>query len=422
MRNRSLQHALRAFADHAAFQLGADAAEGAGVPFEVVESGGGPSPLYCYRPLTGDFIAEHQASLARLPTYAPALRALEGVGGLEGYLELRGATRVPSEPAIRAEASLRYFLAAIWDGISEFELTGERFDRAYRELESAVFEARTLTTVVAPLLGLELGSGEVALAEGFAIVRGDALEDAPPDALRPLAGARPPAFVTVAVDDTSEAAVSGAVHRLRGLLTALRLVDANAFALGAAAWARVDAGVWRVVPLSGTGGKPRGAAYRLAEDEEDELRGFVNLIARRLETSMRGELGWALRRFELGCEREEPLESLTDHLLALRALLEPEGPSTGRLAQRLSAICALPDERAALAERAAHAIALERALMSGLPPADPVGAVELSGDMAQHLRALLRDVLCGHLEADLVGVADGLLGDGITDEQSVVAG
>jgi len=60
--------------------------------------------------------------------------------------------------------------------------------------------------------------------------------------------------------------------------------------------------------------------------------------------------------------------------------------------------------------------------MSGLAPADPVGAVELSGDLARHLRALLRDVLCGHLAADLVGVADSLLGDGITDEQPVVAG
>jgi hypothetical protein len=419
MRNRSLHDALRAFADHASLQLAADAAEGAEVPFEVLESGGGPSPLYCYRPLTGEFIAERQTSLARLPTYVPACRALEGVGGLERYLELRSSRRIPDDASIRAEAALRCFLGAVWDGSPEFELTPERFDRAYRELESSVFEARAMTTVVAPLLGLEFDSREVALAEGFAVVRGDALDDPPPDALRPLGGARPPAFVSVTVDDVD--AVAGAIARLRGLLTALRLVDASAFALGAAAWARLDAGAWRVVPLSGTGGSPRGAVYRVAADEEDELRGFVNLIARRLETSVHGELGWALRRFELGCERTEPLEALTDHLLALRALLEPEGPTSGRLAQRLSAICALPDERQALAERAAHAIALERALTAGLPPSDPVTAVELAGDMARHLRALLRDVLCGHLDADLVGVADSLLGEGATDEQPVVA-
>ena len=35
-----------------------------------------------------------------------------------------------------------------------------------------------------------------------------------------------------------------------------------------------------------------------------------------------------------------------DVLLALRALIEPEGPASGRLAGRLGALCALPDERA----------------------------------------------------------------------------
>ena len=47
-------------------------------------------------------------------------------------------------------------------------------------------------------------------------------------------------------------------------------------------------------------------------------------------------------RFEMGCERLTPLEALTDYLLALRALLEPEGPSSGRLPERLAVICAAP--------------------------------------------------------------------------------
>ena len=38
-----------------------------------------------------------------------------------------------------------------------------------------------------------------------------------------------------------------------------------------------------------------------------------------------GELAWALRRFELGCERGSALEGLTDWLLCARALLaEPD--------------------------------------------------------------------------------------------------
>jgi hypothetical protein len=149
-------------------------------------------------------------------------------------------------------------------------------------------------------------------------------------------------------------------------------------------------------------------------DEEDELRGFCNLVARRAGDA-HGEIAWALGRFEMGCEREHPFETLTDHLLALRALLEPEGPGSGRLAQRLAAICATPERQAALAERTAHAISLERGLIAGLRPAvSDTGA--LIADTSHHLRALLRDVLCGHLDPDLVGVADGILEAGVAGE------
>jgi hypothetical protein len=58
-------------------------------------------------------------------------------------------------------------------------------------------------------------------------------------------------------------------------------------------------------------------------DQEDELRAFVALTARRMPRG--GELAWALGRFDLACERDDPRDALTDLLLALRALLEPEG-------------------------------------------------------------------------------------------------
>ena len=112
----------------------------------------------------------------------------------------------------------------------------------------------------------------------------------------------------------------------------------------------------------------------------------------------------------MGCERLAPFEALTDYLLALRALLEPEGPGSGRLAQRLAVLCAHADGRAALAERIAHTISLERAVISGLAPAEP-GVDALVDELAEHLRALLRDVLCGHLDEDLRGVADDLLAE-----------
>jgi hypothetical protein len=200
--------------------------------------------------------------------------------------------------------------------------------------------------------------------------------------------------------------VSIARARFRRVLTALRLFERGGYALGPIAWTRTDGASWRAVPFGGSG-RPRFIT-EISADDEDELRAFFNLVSRRAPTS--GEVAWALARFEMGCERLAPFEALTDYLLALRALLEPEGPQSGRLAQRLAVICAKPEERAALAERTAHAISLERAVIAGLAPAE-TGADGLVDEFAEHLRALLRDVLCGHLDLDLRAVADGLLAE-----------
>jgi hypothetical protein len=192
-------------------------------------------------------------------------------------------------------------------------------------------------------------------------------------------------------------------------LTALRLFERGGYAIGPLAWVRTDAGSWRSVAL-GASGRPR-LLTRIRAESEDELRAFCNLVARRLPNG--GELAWALARFEMGCERLAPFEALTDYLLALRALLEPEGPGSGRLAGRLAVICAVPEDRAALAERVAHAISLERAVIAGLAPAEP-GVDALVDELAGHLRALLRDVICGHLDRDLRGLADQLLAEAAT--------
>ena len=126
---------------------------------------------------------------------------------------------------------------------------------------------------------------------------------------------------------------------LRELLRALRLFGDGRVTLGALAWSRVASGSWRPLAL-GTGGRPHGLLVVTAE-QEDELRAFCNLVSRRAPHG--NELAWALQRFELGCERAGDHEALSDHLLALRALLEPEGPASGLLPDRLAALCATPD-------------------------------------------------------------------------------
>ncbi len=429
VRNLTLHELLEAFTTDAGLRLNLAASEGDEIPFEVVTTDGrrsGRIPLYCYRPLTGDFIRARLGLLAALPTYAPAARTLEGVGGLELYLRSRGMSAIPGQSRDQTDAVLREFLARVFEERSEFGFDAVRFEVAYEELERAIYQGRCVTEVVASLLGIDLdpGTSELAIGEGLSIVRCSSLAGAPPE----LAANEQQLLLVlrVAHDRLQRPSVSFARSRFRRLLTALRLFEKGGFAIGPIGYSRIDDGVWSAVPL-GSSGRPRRLTL-IPRDSEDELRAFCNLIARRIgshpvpggrgqDNSGSGEAVWALSRFEMGCERGAPLEALTDYLLGLRALLEPEGPGSGRLVMRLSMICAAPAERAALAERAAHAISLERAVIAGLAPAD-TGVNTLVDEMAEHLRAILRDVLCGHLGADVRAFADELLAEAADDAEA----
>jgi hypothetical protein len=326
----------------------------------------------------------------------------------------------PAVPRARAEFALRVFLSRVFEESTDFALSPERLERAYGEVESALYDGRTETVVIAPLLGVETASPEVALGEGLTLVRGEAFaEDAPTDALWAPGARRAHLLVVVrweaAAGDTTP--VAHARVRLRRLLTALRLYDGASVGFGPLAWTRTGGSPWQAFALGALGRRGEEPIV-VGADQEDELRAFCSLIARRTPRS--GELAWALRRYEMACERAIPGEALTDVLLALRALIEPEGPGSGRLAGRLGALCALPDERAALTARVAHTIALERALIGGLAVDPEIDA--LTGELAGHLRALLRDVLCGHLDSDLRSVAEDIIGqDAAGAEQTTLA-
>jgi hypothetical protein len=412
VRDPTLYSIIESFTAEAAAQLTAETARGAEIPFELVQTGAaarGRPALYCYRPLTADFIGARIGLLSGLPSYLPALRALADREAVAAYLEARGERRVPAEPRERADAALSSFLSRVFAERSEFGLDQARFSAAYEELEQALYAGMCVATVIAPVLGLALeASDEVALDEGLALAPGEAHDDAPADALW-SEGQRPNVLAVHRISQERSAGppVSGALARFRRIVTALRLFERGAFALGPMLWTRIDSGPWRPVAIGSSG--RHGVATLIPVEQEDELRAFCNLLARRTPTA--GEVAWALARYEIGCERFAPLEALTDHLLALRALLEPEGPESGRLAGRLAAICAAPEDRAGLAETVAETIALERSLIAGLAPAglNVAGAVE---ELAEHLRAILRDVLCGHLDSDLCGLADGLLAEG----------
>jgi hypothetical protein len=198
----------------------------------------------------------------------------------------------------------------------------------------------------------------------------------------------------------------------RKLLTALRLLKPGAATLGATAWWRTDDGPWQAVPL-GFAGRSRGGRYWLEGHERPELAELFELL--RSRPAQGGALPWALARFELGCEHPVALEGLSDHLLALRAILDDGERSDRPIARRLAALCAEPADQRAVRGRVEQAFKLERLVMRGNVDAAYMAALGVESpelvvrELEENLRALLRDMVCGHIDANVRGVADDLL-------------
>lgn len=399
MHNRALHDSLAAFVEEAAWQLAEEVSGGAEIPFELDSTPTRSVPLHCYRPLTGKFIAQRAGMLARLPSYASAARGMAQLPDLPAYLLKRGRRASHHE---MPDAALQAFLGALWAEVTDFVFDDARFATAYAELEDVAYDGCALSVVVTPVEGLVIESDEVPLGDGLSLVRATTLADAP----HGLHDDDSHATVAVLALETKDGfALELAGRRLRRLQTALRLWDDAEPALGPTAHARTDGSPWMAMPLA-IGVRRPNEDCLLSAEEEDPLRAFCGLVARR--TPRAGELAWALRRFELGCERGSAVEALTDWLLAARALLaNPDQAGYDGVAERLAAICAEEQDRPGLESRVREAISLERAAVVGFVKPSP--AVEqLVAELGGCLRAVLRDVLCGHLDPKLRKVADEL--------------
>jgi hypothetical protein len=401
MQSRQLHASLHAFAVAASVTLAGAVAGGDEIGFEVVEEGarGSRPGLYCFEPQTSDFIQRHWTTLLALPQMRDAQLALASLEGLEDYIDTYSEEHRIGAPV--EQDALRCFTCRVFDGAGEdFALAPERFEPAYRELVAGTSAQHGELAVLALVRGVGLESAQVTLAEGMVLAGLDELEALPPDpGWRRADGLR---SVVALVPRDGSGAIAEALERLRDLQTALRLY-APGISLAPLAWIRAERSTWRPLPIP-AGGRSDGTSL-IAAPQEDELRAFANLIARRRPDE--GELAWALERFELALERGDALAGLTDNLLALRALLEPEGPRSGHLAGRVAALCAHPAERSAATERVARAISLERSIIAGVSVGEHATALAL--EIEGHLRALLRDVICGHLGRDLVALADSLV-------------
>jgi hypothetical protein len=423
MRNPDLHDALRAFATDAARLLSDDLSAGAEIEFDLDEGDGHGHRLYHYRPLTARFIGERWDRLRELPTCAPAANAL-GAGSV-AYLRMNGLRGEEAEPALQA------MLERLYADATDFKFPAIRFEASYQEVEQTLYERSQTARVLVPVHGLEMDAERIDLGDGMMLERGDCA-DAPPEAVYGPADPggtgkadEPAAILSLNAEVTpgEPMPVADARRRFRRLLTALRLWKPGGIALGSVAWRRAGDGVWLAFEIEPTG-FDRGEPWILVKGEEAELLPFVDAIDTSTHT---GSVAWALGRFEMGCGRKLEAEALSDYLLGLRALVDAGDPG-GRssLALRVAVLCAEEGDRRSVQRRVDLAQALERFVMGDPSGADYLDAIgsdsprTLVEEVERHLRALLRDVMCGYLDSDLRSVADELLLDAVESADSKI--
>ena len=402
MRDFLLSESLKRLTTEAATRLSTLVAEGDEIPFDVA-SEADDSGFFSYVPLTGTYVIAHAEELCALPGFGPAREAVAEAGVAAGYLELRGEV-VPADPGERAELMLTSFLAELWEGSSGFALDRERLDDAIALLDAESRDADDADVLVVPLVGLRMSTQRLQLPHGVRLVRADSIE-VPVDAMRSEGMGRAawePQFLAVAEQD-SDGGADSALRQLQELVSVMRLFKGGGVGLGPYAFAPTGEDTWRRITTGAPATRPGG--YRLSDEEAAELAKFATELESRPDPD--AALTWAVGRFEMGCERESSLDGLSDHLLALRAVLEGHGPVGASLPMRAAALISDGSmDRIEARGKVEEALELERELMNGR---SLTNAIELAAWTEEGVRRLLRQAALGELGRDLIGAADETL-------------
>ncbi len=406
VRDPLLNEALKRLATEAATRFSTLVASGDQIPFDVAEQAGPDDAFFhSYVPLTGRYVRERESEMRSLPGYEPAREAVDLAGVAAPYLEQRGEA-VPAEPGERAARMLTSFVASLWDGSADFALDRERLDGALSVLDAQVGDVDEADLLVAPIAGLRMSTARLSLPHGIQLVRADTF-DAPVEAMRSEGMGRAawePQFLAIAEQGEDAESAAEALAQLHELVSVLRLFKPGGVGLGPHAFAPTGEGHWRRIATGATA--PRDGGYRLTEEEAEQLAELASTLEARPDPA--GPLAWAVRRFELGCERETALDGLSDHLLALRAVLDGQGPVGASLPMRAAALIADGSvDRLAARERLEAAMELERSLMAGARAGAP--ARELATWVEETVRRILREAALGELGGDLNEAADETL-------------
>jgi hypothetical protein len=416
VRDFLLNESIKRLATEAASRLSSLVAMGEEIPFDVAADAGEDSAFYSYVPMTGRYVAEHSEELRSLPSFAPAREATVEAGVAASYLEARGQG-VPAEPGARAELMLVNFFSELWEGSAGFVLDRERLDAALATLDAESRDADEAEILLVPIVGLRMSLPRLQLPLGVRIVRADSIE-APVEAMRSEGMGRAawePQYLAVAEQDP-EGGAEAALLQLRELISVMRMFKGGGIGLGPYAFAPTGEGCWRRIATGAPATRPGG--YRLSEAEAEELIGFGTDLEARPDPD--NALTWAVGRFEMGCERPTALEGLSDHLLAMRAVLEGHGPVGASLSLRAAALIADESlDRIEAGERVEEVLGLERAMMNGRPVER---AVELATWIEEGTRRLLREAALGELGNDLSTVADEtLIVDGLAEGDAEIS-
>ncbi len=409
MRDETIEIALRRLAAEAATRLSSLLASGDQIPFDVAESTGEESFFHSYVPLTERFVAERADELRSLPGFDPACEAVMDAGVAAPYMEALGVG-IPADPHERAAQMLTYFLAALWDGRGEFSLDSRSLEQALAELEAETRDLESDDLLVCPLVGFSMEDARIDLPSGVRIVRADAV-DAPIEAMQSEGMERrpwQPQFLALVFQDEGHEGSLAALHQLHELISVLRLFKEGGVGLGPYAFAPTGEGRWRRLATGSSA--TRSGGYRLTESETKELISLARGLEARPDPS--GSLAWSMARFELGCERDTALDGLSDHLLALAALLEGEGPVGASLPVRAAALFGADGTEEEARAKVLRATRLERALMSGEPDAsgeDTGSAMGIATWIEEGLRSIVRGAALGDLGGDVTLAADEAL-------------
>jgi hypothetical protein len=403
VRDFLLNESLRCLATEAATRFNAMVAEGEQIPFDVATDTAEDSPFYSYVPQTGRYVTERTGELHALPGWNVAREAVVEAGVAGTYLEARGEV-VPAEPGTRAERMLEVFFIGLWEGSTGFALDRVRLEEQIATLDAEARSADDADVLLVPIVGLRMSMSRLQLPNGVRIVRADSIA-APVESMRSEGMGRAswePQFLAVA-EQGPEHGAEEALHQLRELISVMRMFKIGGIGLGPFAFAPTGEDTWRRITTGAPATRPGG--YRLTEEEGGELADFAAQLEQRPDPD--SALSWAVGRFEMGCERESAMEGLSDHLLALRAVLEGHGPVGASLPLRASALIADEDfDRIGARERVEGVLELERALMNGRILD---GAIELATWIEDGVRRLLRQAALGELGTDLSATADETL-------------